>query len=188
MSPRFTPRALGAVVTAAALATGLAPAASAQHTEAWRASFVPGHGVELAPGQTITPDQPAFWMIGDRVRLLSPHGSSRPLFCTNDRGHPYGRCWQLDPDGGLVELRHNSVVNDVWHSLFTQTGSTTSAYTGLYDLARRMGWMTTSGGVVVPPHSGGSLAGTYSTTMPLSPHGSSPVWDVWVHPGYVPGS
>lgn len=37
MSPRFTPRALGAVVTAAALATGLAPAASAQPTEAWRA-------------------------------------------------------------------------------------------------------------------------------------------------------
>ncbi|MDV8001035.1 hypothetical protein [Rhodococcus sp. IEGM 1408] len=190
MSSHVTSRALGTVATTIALAVGLSPAASAQDAEPWNPPFSPGHGYQLPDSLVVTLGQPgAFWDVGDRFRLLSPHGQSRPVHCQNDRGHPYGRCWQVEPDGRFVELRQSTGVSDVWHSLFTQTGSTASASIGLYELARRMGWMTTSGGIFVPPLTSGSAVGTYSNTMPLSPHAPrSPVFDVWVHPGFVPGS
>jgi len=182
VTSRVTARCTAALVAIAGLATA-APAAGAEPLP-----YAPGWGFELATGQVTVPETPAFWRYGDSFRLVSPHGAARPVHCAADGGDPFGRCWQVSPDGAFVELRRDTRVSDVWRTTFTQTGSTTSAYIGLYDLARRMGWLWTSGGIFIPPLAPGSEQGTYSTMMPLARESTYPVFDVWVHPGFPPSS
>lgn len=185
MSRAFT-RLPSGVVAAIIAVAGLSvsvPTATAEPLP-----YPEGRGFELAPGQVVVPALPAFWGYGETFRLLSPHDDTRPVHCEAEGGYPFGRCWQVAPDGEFVELRRETRLSDFWRTVFTQTGSTTSAYLGLYGFAQRMGWLWTSGGIFVPPLTPGSEQGTYSTMMPLARESTYPVFDVWVHPGYVPGS
>ncbi|MBB1020474.1 hypothetical protein G6030_04085 [Dietzia sp. E1] len=190
MSSRVTSRVTARVLAAgvAALAAIAALATAAPSSGADPLPYTPGWGFELAPGQVTVPESPAFWSYGDSFRLLSPYGATSPVHCASDGGYPFGRCWQFSPDGAFVELRRDTRVSDFWRATFTRTGSTTSAYIGLYELAQRMGWLGTSGGIFIPPIAPGSDEGTYSTMMPLARESTYPVFDVWVYPGFVPGS
>ncbi|WP_156607102.1 MULTISPECIES: hypothetical protein [unclassified Dietzia] len=121
------------------------------------------------------------------MRVVSPLGRDTEIWCSNYvlQGSD---CWQLDPSGTPHRLHRVTGLSDAI------TGSTGSAADGsvraAYELAHQRGWPATSGGVGIPAGTvPGSATDTWGSLMPLSPFGAdSRGFDVWVHPGYVPGS
>ncbi|AWH91497.1 hypothetical protein [Dietzia lutea] len=202
MSSRVTSRATARVIAAGAaalaLAAGVAPAASAQSLDdpAWPADRPfppategPNKWAELSYWPyAITPSDPHFWAPNSApMRVLSPFGTDTEIWCSNYvlEGSD---CWQRDPSGVPHRLDRVTVLGDVI------TGSTGSAadgsVRGAYALATERGWPTTSGGVFIP---GGTVpgfaTGTWVSLMPFAPFRTdSRYLDVWVYPGFVPGS
>ncbi|MGI9588101.1 MAG: hypothetical protein ACR2MR_07825 [Dietzia maris] len=136
----------------------------------------------------VAPSDPQFWAPnGAPMRVLSPFGTDTEIWCSNyvSQGSD---CWQRDPSGTPHRLHRITVLSDVI------TGSTGSAadgsVRGAYDLAYELEWPTTSGGIGIPAGTvPGSTTTTWVSLMPLSPFGAdSRDFDVWVHPGFVPGS
>lgn len=136
----------------------------------------------------VVPSDPQFWAPnGAPMRVLSPHGTDTEIWCSNFVSEG-SDCWQRDSSGIPHRLHRVTVLSDV------VTGSTGSAadgsVRGAYQLAQDRGWPFTSGGIGVPA---GTIPGSATTTwvdlMPLAPFGAdSRDFDVWVYPGFVPGS
>ena len=185
MSTRFTPRALR-VAAALALVVGLAPAVSAQPAETWRAPFpppapIPADAMFVDPQTTVDPGDPAFWVPGPlKMRVVSPASVDSPTWCTGYWSRPGHQCWQVGQDGRATELRRISFASDLWDGSSGPWGQ--GAYRAGYQIAIDQGWDFDSGGIHIPTGSGT----TYSTMMPLG--GDSSDADVWVAPGFLPGS
>lgn len=198
MSSRVTARVIAVVSAGLALVAGLAPAASAQSLDdpAWPADLPfppategPHRWAELSYWPyAVVPSDPQFWAPnGAPMRVLSPFGANTEIWCSNYVSIG-SDCWQRDPSGTAHRLHRVTVLSDMI------TGSTGSAadgsVRGAYELARERGWPTTSGGISVPAGTvPGSVTDTWVSLMPLAPFGAdSRAFDVWVYPGFVPGS
>lgn len=186
MSPRFTPRALGTVAAAFALAVGLAPAASGQPADLMGPPFpppapIPADAQYVGTQATVGLDDPGFWQLGSTpMRVVSHDPADSPAWCDGYWAVPGTRCWQVSPVGQAVELRRFSLFSDAWNGSSDPWGR--AAYRAGYQIAIDNGWDYTSGGIFIPTGSGT----TYSTMMPLgSPYNDA---DVWVAPGVIPGS
>lgn len=186
MSHPFSSRRAATVLAALALAAGLPPSASAQPAETWRAPFpppapIPSDAWFVDSQATMDPREPGFWEPGpNSMRVISQAPADSPTWCDGYRNNAGARCWQVDPGGGVVELRRISLLSDLWNGSSEPWGG--AAYRGGYRIAVDMGWDYNSGGIFIPTGSGT----TYSTMMPLG--ADSPDADVWVAPGALPGS
>ncbi|OAV79233.1 hypothetical protein AYO52_09400 [Dietzia sp. 111N12-1] len=130
---------------------------------------------------TVDAGDPAFWVPGPlKMRVVSPAPVDSPTWCSGYWSRPGHRCWQVGPDGQATELRRISFASDLWDGSSAPWGQ--DAYRAGYQLAIDRGWDCNSGGIHVPTGSGT----TYSTMMPLG--GDSADADVWVAPGFLPGS
>lgn len=176
------------VVTLTALAVS-APAAQAQPhpAETWRPPFpppapIPADAWFVDTQATQGPADPGFWEPGPTaMRVVSPTPADSPTWCESYWNAPGVRCWQVSgPDRAVVELRRIPLLSDLWAGSSAPWGQ--AAYQAGYRIAREQGWDYDSGGIHVPTGSGT----TYSTMMPFG--GDSPSLDVWVHPGFAPGS
>ncbi|EYT56957.1 hypothetical protein H483_0116390 [Dietzia sp. UCD-THP] len=186
MSHPFSFRRATTVLAALTLAAGLAPSASAQPAETWRAPFpppapIPSDAWFVDSQTTVGPGEPGFWEPGPiPLRVISQAPADSPTWCTAYWSRPGERCWQVGPDGRATELRRFSVLSDLWNGSSASWGR--DAYRAGYRIAIDRGWDYNSGGIFVPTGSGT----TYSTMMPLG--ADSPDADVWVAPGALPGS
>ena len=197
---RLRTAAFVAALLAATLfgASSIAPAALAQSSDdpAWplELPFPPATGGPFGWAEVshwpyaVVPSDPQFWAPnGAPMRVLSPFGTDTEIWCSNYVSIG-SDCWQRDPSGAAHRLHRVTVFSDVI------TGSTGSAadgsVRGAYDLARERGWPTTSGGIGIPAGTvPGSATDTWVSLMPLAPFGAdSQGFDVWVYPGFVPGS
>lgn len=136
----------------------------------------------------VVPSDPQFWAPnGAPMRVLSPFGTDTEIWCSNyvSLGSD---CWQRDTSGTAHRLHRVTVLSDV---ISGSTGSAADgSVRGAYGVAREQGWFTTSGGIEIPAGTiPGSTNDTWVSLMPLAPFGAdSRDFDVWVYPGFVPGS
>lgn len=186
MSPRVTLRRAAVALSTLALAVGAAPAATAQQTDPWGPPFpppapIPADAQYVGTQSTVGAGDPEFWQLGSLpLRVISSAPVDSPAWCDGYWAVPGTRCWQVGPDGQVLELRRFSLLSDFWNGSSAPWGE--DAYRAGYRFAIDRDWDFDSGGIVIPTGSGD----TYSTMMPLGSDYNDA--DVWVAPGALPGS